>query len=51
MADKIRDVFSRFVERKRTSAVTFVPEKQQPVPTQTPQFSRWDIGERYGIER
>ena len=48
MADKLRDVFSRFVERKKTSAVTFVPEKQ---PTQTPQFSRWDIGERYGIER
>jgi hypothetical protein len=50
MADKIRDVISRFVERKKTSAVTFVPEKQ-PVQTQSPQFSRWDIGERYGIER
>ena len=35
-------------EKKKVGGVTFLAEKSL---SQSPQFSRWDIGDRYGVER
>jgi hypothetical protein len=49
MANKaVREMTTRPGEKKKGSGVTFLAEKQ---PSQISQFARWDVGDRYGIER